>query len=191
MNDGPAVRHRRSIRLQWRDYGQPGAYFVTICTRDRECLFGEIADGRMWLNDMGHAVEAEWLNTAHIRPQVELGAYVVMPNHFHAIVVIVDNGRDVLAGRGILDDRGVSEYAPTEFRSPSQTIGAIVRGFKSAVTKRINAIRGTPGLPVWQRNYYEHVIRNDDELDRIRQYIVDNSVQWAMDRENPMAGAQM
>ena len=191
MNDGTAVRHRRSIRLQGHDYGQPGAYFVTICTFDRECLFGKIADGRMWLNDMGHAAEAEWLNTARIRPQVELGAYVVMPNHFHAIVVIVDNGRDVLAGRGISDDRGVLEYAPTGFRSPSQTIGAIVRGFKSAVTKRINASRGTPGAPVWQRNYYERVVRNGDELNRIRQYILDNPARWAMDREDPMAGAHV
>jgi REP element-mobilizing transposase RayT len=100
-----------------------------------------------------------------------------MPNHVHGIVVITCQGR------------GVLQYAPTDdktpFRSPSQTIGAIVRGFKSLVTKRINTIRDTPGESVWQRNYYEHVIQNDDDLNRIREYIANNLAQWALDEENP------
>jgi REP element-mobilizing transposase RayT len=166
---------RRSIRLRGYDYGRAGAYFVTLCAHDRASLFGEIVDGVMRLNDLGRVVDSEWLKTPRMRPQVELDEYIVMPNHFHAILVVVDMGR------------GVLPYAPT-LRSPSRTVGAIVRGFKSAVTKRINQIRRTPGLPVWQRNYYEHVIRNEGELTRIREYIVDNPSQWALDRENPALG---
>jgi len=129
----------------------------------------------MWLNDAGRMVDSEWLNTPRIRSQVGLDGYIVMPNHIHGILVVVDMGR------------GVLRYAPTTFRSPSQTVGAIVRGFKSAVTRRVNEIRQTPGTPVWQRNYYEHVIRAEDELDRIRRYIEDNPRMWEMDRENPLA----
>ncbi len=167
--------HRRSIRLRAYDYSQAGAYFITLCVHDRACLFGDIADGVMHLNDLGRAVESEWLHTRGVRPQVELDEYVVMPNHFHGIVVVVDMGR------------GVLQYAPT-FRSPSRSVGAVVRGFKSAVTRRINQMRQTPGLPVWQRNYYEHIIRSERELARIRQYIVNNPAQWASDRENPAVG---
>jgi len=95
-----------------------------------------------------------------------------MPNHFHAILFIIR--------------RGVLQYAPTnKFRSPSQTIGSIVRGFKSAVTKRTNKLRNSPSTPVWQRNYYEHVVRNENELNQIREYIQNNPLKWELDRENP------
>ncbi|MEW5702245.1 MAG: transposase [Candidatus Zixiibacteriota bacterium] len=171
--ESPAVRRRRSVRLREYDYSQSGAYFVTICTQDRRCLFGEIVDGTMRLNDTGRIVEDEWLHTPTLRPQVAPDTFVVMPNHFHAIVFITDR-------------RGVLQYAPTpRLASPSQTIGAIVRGFKGATTKRINAFRGTPGQPVWQRNYYEHVIRNDDDLHATREYVLNNRLAWALDRENP------
>src|SRR3990170_162851 len=163
---------RRSVRLRGYDYGRAGAYFVTLCAHDRASLFGEIVDGVMRLNDLGRVVDSEWLKTPRMRPQVELDEHVVMPNHFHAILVVVDMGR------------GVLQYAPT-LRSPSLTVGAIVRGFKSAVTKRINQIRQTPGVAVWQRNYHEYVIRSEGELVRIRQYIADNPAQWELDRENP------
>jgi len=106
-----------------------------------------------------------------------MDAYVVMPNHVHGIVVFVRGGR-----------RGVWPYAPTSqslFRSPSHTIGAVVRGFKGAVTKRLNQIRGTPGAPFWERNYYEHIIRGGDGLNRIRQYIEENPARWAEDENNP------
>ncbi len=126
---------------------------------------------------MDQVVEEEWLRTAEIRPNVELDAFVIMPNHVHGIVMIIDHGR------------GVLQYAPTppRFVSPSQTVGAIIRGFKSATAKRINRVRGTSRRPVWQRNYYEHIIRNDKGLNRIRQYIVDNPRQWHLDCYNPDA----
>ena len=169
MRRPPDRHHRRSIRLKGHDYTQPGAYFVTICTRDRECLFGHMVNGEMRLNKHGMAVHEEWLKTAELRENVEMEACTVMPNHVHGIVVITN-------GRGVLP------YAPTgTLRSPSRTIGAIVRGFKSASTKHINEMRNTPGTPVWQRSFYEHVIRNDEELKAIRQYILSNPANWTTD----------
>ncbi|MBI4776817.1 MAG: transposase [Deltaproteobacteria bacterium] len=168
------MRHnRRSIRLSGYDYSRAGLYFVTICAWNRECLFGHVVNGQMVLDDSGRTVMSQWLNTPVLRPNAALDEFIVMPNRVHGIVVILKRGR------------GVLQYAPTGPRSPSQTIGAVLRGFKSATTKQINESRNTPGGRVWQRNYYEHIIRNDDELNRIREYIVDNPAQWETDRENP------
>jgi Transposase IS200 like. len=171
------LHRRHSIRLRGYDYSQPGAYFVTICTQNHESLLGEIVDEKMRLNTFGRIVEHEWLRTPILRPNVVLDVFVVMPNHFHAIVMITDNGR------------GVSQYAPTAnqppLRSPSQTIGAIVRGFKSVTTKRINQTRQMSDAQVWQRNYYEHIIRGEEEANRIRQYVVHNPNCWAEDKDNP------
>ena len=166
------IHHRQSVRLKGYDYSQAGAYFVTICTRERDCLFGDLSDGEMRLNQYGLIIREEWLRTAALRKDVEVDIYTIMPNHLHGIIVI--------KGRGVLP------YAPTgTFRSPSHTIGAIVRGFKSASTKRINETRDPRGTPVWQRNYHEHVIRDEDDLNRIRQYIIDNPSCWADDENHP------
>ena len=170
----PDIHHRRSRRLKGYDYSQAGAYFISVCTRNRECLLGEIADGEMRLNDAGRMVAEEWMKSAEIRNEIELDAFAVMPNHVHGIIVIAN------------DCRGVWPYAPTgTLRSPSRTIGALVRAFKSACTIRINDMRNARGTPVWQRNYYEHVIRDEDDLNRIRQYICDNPARWAEDENNP------
>ncbi len=157
---------------------------MTIVTRNRECLFGEIADGEMRLNELGRALEDEWLKTAGIRQNIQLDYFVVMPNHFHGILFIMDS---VGASRRL---------APTtaQPRAPApNSLGAIMAQFKSAVTKCINEIRGTQGAPVWQRNYgacpermrREHVIRNEKDLERIREYIVNNLANWQLDQENP------
>jgi REP element-mobilizing transposase RayT len=175
-SDRSGRHHRRSIRLQGYDYSQSGTYFVTICTKARACLFGEVVDGEMVLNPAGTIVDDEWRLSAVLRDELELDEWVVMPNHVHGIVV-VDTFR--------MGDRAVGAYGHTPLRSPSKTVGAMVRGFKSAATKRINELRHRPRVPVWQRNYYEHIIRDDDDLSRIRQYILDNPSQWAFDRENP------
>ncbi len=171
MSYDPEINHRRSFRLREYDYSQPGAYFITICTHNREYLFGNVVDGKMVLNEFGKIVEQCWLETEKMRNGVIVDAFVIMPNHLHGIIVITDDY--------------VGAYCNTPlrvFRSPSKTIGAIVRGFKSASTKRINQIRQTPGFPVWQRNYYEHIIRNEIELNRIRKYIIDNPLKWELDR---------
>ena len=149
-----------------------GAYFVTVVTHQRECLFGEIADGQALLTDCGEAVAQEWRRSTKIRREIQLDAFVVMPNHIHGIVIM--GGRTAVGAHG---------RAPLH-RAP-RSLGSFVAGFKSAVTKRINEMRGAPGLPLWQRNYYEHIIRDEDELDRVRQYIVDNQARWEDDVENP------
>jgi REP element-mobilizing transposase RayT len=175
----PDRHHRRSIRLKGYDYASPGAYFVTMCSYEKECIFGEVADGSVRLNEIGKLVEQTWLATPTIRPNVSLDEYVVMPNHLHGIVIIDWEMRfDPVARRGVL------QYAPTvnELQSPSQTLGAIIRGFEGSGTKRINAMRGAPGTPVWQRNYYEHIVRNDKDLDRIREYIHRNTDKWSYSR---------
>jgi len=174
MSYGPTRHHRRSIRLPAYDYAQAGAYFVTMVTHRRQCLFGEIADGRVTLNRYGQVVEDEWLRSTQIRPGIRLDIFIIMPNHIHGIVVMGDQTTVV----------GAHSCAPLPYRPP-RSLGSFIAGFKSAATKRINDIRGTPGLPVWQRNYYERVVRDDEELNDTRKYIVDNSLRWAEDRENP------
>lgn len=169
--------HRRSIRLKGYDYSQAGAYFVTLCTHNRECLFGKIVDGEMRLNELGHIVCEEWLRSAEIRPEIMLDAFVVMPNHLHGIVIFTPVGAH---GRAPLP----SPSPQPPHRKP-RSLGSFIAGFKSVVTKRINQTRQTPGIPVWQRNYYEHIIRNQESLARIRRYIADNPAKWDVDPENP------
>jgi REP element-mobilizing transposase RayT len=177
MSYDPQRHHRRSIRLPAYDYAQPGAYFVTVVTHQRQCLFGEIVDGQAVVNGYGDVVEREWLRSTQIRREIQLDAFVVMPNHIHGIVIIGDHTMNV----------GAHGRAPLLRRSP-RSLGSFIAGFKSAVTKRINETRGTPGLPVWQRSYYERVIRDEEELNRSRQYIADNPGRWADDPENPAIG---
>jgi putative transposase len=169
----PAVHHRRSIRLNGYDYSDPGAYFVTICTYDRICLFGKITNGEMKLNGYGDIVRDEWEKSPLIRAEIELGPFVIMPNHFHCIIKIIDLAND---------RRGVRPDAPTRRPGPSKySVGAWAAGFKSVVTKRINLLRKTPGSPVWQRNYYEHIIRNETSYNAIAAYIANNPAQWEQD----------
>ena len=176
MRYDPTKHHRRSIRLSGYDYAKEGAYFVTIVTHQHECLFGGIADGEMRVDGYGEVVRDEWLRSVQIRREIELDAFVVMPNHVQGIVVIRDVGAH---GRAPL---------PSPPHRPPRSLASFVAGFKSVSTKRINAIRGTPGVPVWQRNYYEHVIRDDDDLGRVRRYIAENPLRWDEDPENPAVG---
>jgi len=176
--------HRRSIRLKGYDYTQAGAYFVTICTKDRACLFGDVADGVMRLNQMGHIVRQCWLAIPDHFPHVLLDEFVVMPNHVHGILVIMPT-HDVGATHA---SPLQNDDTPTRPRGPQpRSVASIVGSFKSAAAKRINEHRGTPGAPIWQRNYYEHIIRDDESLNRIRQYIAENPLHWYLDRENPNA----
>jgi putative transposase len=170
----PQKHHRHSVRLKGYNYTKPGAYFLTICTYNRECLFGDIADGKMILNAFGKIAEAEWLRSPEIRSYVELDEYSIMPNHVHGIIMVHEN---VGATRRV---------APTDKpHGPKPgSVGAIVGQFKSVVIKQINRSRGTPSAPVWQRNYHEHIIRDEMELNRIREYIRQNPLKWAEDREN-------
>lgn len=185
----PDIHHRRSIRLKDYDYSSAGAYFVTICTWQRECLFGEIVDGKMRLNDCGNIVLTEWEQTRIMRNNVDLDAYIIMPNHFHAIFSVQN---DDIVGAHCMRPDSISPgpqanraHSSAPLHRQSGSIGSIIAGFKSATTKQINVLRNNPGCPVWQRNYYERVIRNDNELTRAREYIINNPLKWALDKENP------
>jgi len=178
----PQKHHRRSIRLKGYDYTRPGAYFITICTKHRAWLFGEVVDGRMVLNEMGEIVHFTWHDLPNHLPHIRLDEFVIMPNHIHGIVWIV-NERPA-----DIDVRAGSEPARTE---PARTSSArtrrhglpeIVRQFKTFSARRINQLRQTPGVPVWQRNYYEHIIRDAGALHRIRWYIRNNPRRWDRDR---------
>ena len=215
---------RKSIRLRHYDYTQPGFYFVTICTQSRECLFGQVVDGQMVLNDVGQVVRQSWAELPQRYPTVELDASVIMPNHVHGIIVIGGAARNpppvgaLLAaplvrvkGTGAassaptpVSPMGAASSAPTPVSSigaassaPTPVIGAasgaptkptlgqIIRAFKSISAIQGNRILSRSGRPLWQRNYYEHVIRNDDELQRAREYIGNNPMKWEFDGENP------
>ena len=157
MESSPRTSNRRSLRLKKYDYSRGGAYFVTVCVRKRLCLFGNVADGEMVLNQFGAIVRDEWLKTAEIRDNIEMDGFVVMPNHVHGIILIQ-------ARRGTACRARISE----QFGKPVPgSLPTVIRAFKSAVTKRINQKRNTRGRAVWQRNYYEHVIRDDDDLNKI------------------------
>ncbi len=181
-----ASRHRRSIRLRGYDYSRPGAYFITICTYNRACLFGEIADDEMVLNEAGRIAEKCWHEIPSHFPHVRLDTFIIMPNHIHAIVILAEqpvDGTDV----GAKNFSPLRPHATAVRRSSgtSQTIGSIVRGFKIGVTKWMR--QHTDVYNVWQRNYWEHIVRDEQELHRMRRYIIDNPAKWATDRENPVA----
>jgi putative transposase len=169
-------RRRKSIRLPEYDYSTPGAYFITIVTHQRERLFGEIVDGEMRLNNAGKIIQEEWIRSRKIRAPWEFNDYIVMPDHFHGIVEICE-----------MDTVGAHSCAPLRkmkgqrlYRQP-RSLGSFVAGFKAACTTRINILRISPGQSIWQRNYYEHVIRDDNDLDAITAYISGNPSCWKTD----------
>ena len=156
---------RRKLRLPKYDYTQAGAYYVTICSYKKRCIFGEVVARQMILNRYGKIVQTAWMEIDHHFPTVKTDQFVVMPNHIHGIFVLTP---DSLAGG---------------FRRPS--LGMIVGSFKSVTAKNINELRGTEGADVWQRNYYEHIIRNEQSMEEIREYIANNPRNWERDPENP------
>jgi len=162
------MNNRRSIRIPDYDYSQEGMYFVTICAQDRECLFGEIDDEEMILNGDGKIVDEVW-NILSDRFPIHLDYYQIMPNHLHGIIEITNN-------------RAIRE-SPLQRSILSQCIGY----FKMNTTKKIHSVGAHHDAPIkiFQRNYYEHVIRNDQDLNRIREYIQLNPIRWEDDEENP------
>jgi len=201
--------------MQGYDYSSAGAYFITLVTHQRDMLFGEIENGVMKLNRHGQIVHEEWFRSAEIRKEIRLyeEEFVVMPNHIHGIVWIVDVGADGI--RPIVNDDSVGatdinvgvddKIVETDdnvgaddnvvvgadgrppLRMPSRkprSLGSFVAGFKSSVTKRIRDELNETGI--WQRNYHDRIIRNDRELDAIRKYIQVNPLNWEKDEENPI-----
>jgi REP element-mobilizing transposase RayT len=178
MTYDPDSHHRRSIRLKGYDYSEVGAYFVTICAQNRECLFGDVVDEKMRVNDYGRIAGESWEWVSRQYGYVDIDEWVVMPNHLHGILIIHDDCR------GGSQCKGGSRTAPTE-TVKRKSLGRLIGAFKTVSSKQINQIRNTPGHPVWQRNYYEHIIRSEEEMDRIREYIIENPMRWADDEDNP------
>jgi putative transposase len=188
----PRFHHRRSIRLPGYDYTRAGGYFITLVTYRRACLFGDIVRGEMRLNDWGQIAADCWRAIPEHYDNVGLDEFTIMPNHIHGIIVIFENGHvhphSVGATQwvaptktGTHTDCGTRDGNTT---LPPCSIGSIIGQFKSITTKRINQYWGLHGMPIWQRNYYEHIIRNDGDLLRIRVYIHDNPARWATNVEN-------
>ena len=172
----PQKHHRRSIRLQGYDYTSEGAYYVTIVTYHRDCLFGEIIDGEMILNDLGKIADECWRAISEHFPFVELGAYVIMPNHVHGIIIIHET---------VGATHWVAPTTPTTRPNgpKPKSLGAIIGSYKSAVAYRIH--KGHNATGIWQRNYYEHIIRDEKDLQNKTDYIEANPSLWDEDDNNP------
>jgi len=178
MSYNPEIHHRRSIRLKGYDYSSTGAYFVTICVHQRECLFGEVCDGGMLVNPCGSVVESIWGGLSERFSGIILDAHVIMPNHFHGIIIIDGVGAPLAAPEKYSEScKGAASGAPT--------VGSIVRVFKSLSAIAVNRLLDRSERPLWQRNYHERIIRNDAELNAARKYIGENPLKWDMDTENP------
>jgi putative transposase len=181
----PDIHHRQSTRLKGYDYAQAGAYFVTICIHQRECRFGEVVDSNMRLNDLGRTVQTILIELPSHYQGVALDSFVVMPNHVHGIIVLNPVEARFIAPNDVVRCKGEDQGAHQGAMNLAPTVGEIVRGFKARCTHVINKNRQTPGAPVWQRNYYEHVIRNEADYTRIAEYVADNPRRWAEDSLHP------
>ncbi len=191
MNHEPEIHQRTSIRLKDYDYSQPGAYFITLVTIGRDNLFGQINEGEMKSNRYGEIVQKTWSNLSHHYSHISLDGFVIMPNHVHGIIVINDDNSKGESLKNVVAS-GIDSQNPSNLRDEQKTrprlpaghgLSEIVRWFKSFSARSINNLRGQTGQPVWQRNYYEHIIRNQGEWDTIRAYIADNPRRWMEDHE--------
>lgn len=199
----PHIHHRRSIRLKGYDYTQAGLYFITICCQDRICRFGDVINGEMILNDAGTMVENEWLKLPERFQNIQLHEYVVMPNHFHAIMeiigatlVVAQNNTIAPVWVSLVDTQNDDDSQnnddsqkgqPQGIAPTGKTVGDMVGAFQSIVT--LEYIRGVKTLgwqpfdgKLWQRNYWEHIIRNEQSYQRILEYIINNPAKWADDK---------
>lgn len=178
----------KSIRLEGYDYAQDGWYFVTICTKDKECLFGDIINEKMVLNDLGKMAEKYWQEIPVHFPFVNLDEFIIMPNHVHGIIAI-DHGDDFITEGDLSTRRDVAVQRLYRGDNPqmskispkSGSLSTIIRSYKSIVTRESKKIMNNFA---WQSRFYDHIIRNEKSLNKIRQYIIDNPVKWEMDRNN-------
>jgi putative transposase len=160
MKYDPDFNHRQSIRLNGYDYSTSGAYFITICTHEREHLFGDIANEKMEFNTFGDIARSHWQQLSQHHPHIIMDESILMPNHLHGILILESS----------------IDY--------KKSISEIIRCFKTFSAKAINKERGLRGIPVWQRSYYDRIIRNELELEHVRQYIINNPRNWDADKNN-------
>jgi putative transposase len=201
MKLGSLSHQRRSLRLKEYDYSQSGAYFVTLVTKSRECLFGEVNAGVIQLTKYGTILQRTWTNLPLHYPNIILEAFVVMPNHIHAIIGIIATDSEssglILGNNSEQKDylNGETYLRVDKFTNPNRktrhSLPEIVRAFKSFSARQINQMRHTPGIALWQRNYYDHIIRNQAEMERIVLYIQANPGKWLEDEENPLVNRKV
>ena len=185
MKQTPSYPPRRNLRVPEFDYSQPGAYYVTIVTHERKQLFGQIVDSAVVLNEVGKMVKDIWIAIPKHFPNVKLGEFVIMPNHIHGIISITAGAQYAVPAQ---DETVVEATHASPLHRISKgplpgSIGAIIGSFKSAATKRFHEIPNNPEKRLWQRNYYEHVIRNERDYTAIYEYILANPMDWEMDEE--------
>lgn len=185
MRYDPTKHHRRSIRLRGHDYAGGGAYFITICTQDKQCVLGRIAEGQMFVNEAGQIVQRAWERLPESFPGVLLDTFQIMPNHLHAVLVIPGAGLE--PGLAWATSAPMFEPGRKAESAPSRTLalGNVVGAYKSILTIEVNRFQANPGRRLLQRNFYEHVIRSVDALEKIRDYIRHNPERWWEDPENP------
>jgi REP element-mobilizing transposase RayT len=186
--------HRKSMRLDGYDYAQPGGYFVTIVTQGREMVFGEVCERKMHPSHAGNLVRQAWLDLPRHYANIEIDLFCIMPNHFHGIVFILDSPRrggscmpaeQILPARKLVGiDSSPERKTRPYVRDSNPPLSEIIRAFKSFSARRINSLLNRSTTPLWQRNYYEHIIRDETDLARIREYIINNPARWEMDEEN-------
>jgi REP element-mobilizing transposase RayT len=187
LHQEPEISRHGLRRLGDYDYTQAGAYFVTLVTMQRALLFGKIADDAMCPSSYGQIVQDVWAGLPQHYPHVTLDSFVVMPNHIHGIIFFADNA-DTAADADAADvGAGFKPACPVP--AIRHGLPELIRAFKTFSARRINEARHTPGISIWQRNYYEHVTRNERSLNAIREYIVNNPQRWAEDSENPTNGS--
>ena len=181
---------RKSTRLKDYDYSQHGCYFVTVTVKNPDCVFGKIVNAKAVLNNAGKVVQRCWLDIPNYFSNSQLDEFIIMPNHVHGIIIIMHKN-DTRVHEGVQDveplrinSQSIGHPGKNKYQKiiPG-SIGSIIRGFKIGVTKWYR--RNTDIHTVWQRNFYEHIIRNEDDLNRIREYIINNPLKWKLDNENP------
>ncbi len=202
MSYNPNIHKRRSIRLRGYDYSQAGLYFITICCGDRICRFGYVENDKMILNDAGKIADECWLGIPQHFPNAILHEHVVMPNHVHGIIELTNAtivGAENVGAENVLPQQQNDEIKRNEFQKMiPRSIGSIVKGFKIGVTKwfrknntggvNVGAENFLPLQQIWQRNYYEHIIRNEQSYQTISNYIVNNPAKWNDDKFHAGAG---
>ena len=205
----PDRQHRRSLRLKGYDYTQAGIYFVTVVVQGRLPLFGIVVDEQMRLNAAGEMVQRIWGEMPNRFPTIAMNTFIAMPNHIHGIIMVgaplvgalppndaknitTETRGTTIPEAAILENITVENRAPTRGAPTRVGLGNVVGAFKSLTTlEYARGVHDTNWPPfhgrLWQRNFYEHIVRTDESMKKIRQYILDNPAQWAFDRENPMA----
>lgn len=196
MKYAPSKNHRKTIRLKGYDYSEPGAYFITIRTKDRECFFGNIVDDKMVLNNCGWMIEKWYFEIPNKFPDIHCDQYIIMPNHIHFIIINVGADLCVCPNNACM---GEHTGSPLRIHLEKHACGGehigsplhrVVQWFKTmTMDEYIKNVKNNGWKPfngkLWQRNYYEHIIRNENELNRIREYITNNPLKWSLDIENP------